>query len=399
MRYLVVLTLGAVIGAAVMFVVFPSLRPAPLPDWVPDSRIATVDLTATDQAAQDTHGATPPDATYPDADGVPPQEPSPAIDASAALDAVGPPGPSPIVARDDAPAREGYEPAQPGGVVPLEAAPGTAPDADATAAPIADRSIGTAGAAPGVSPHLVDTPLRLPTDPAARAAGLAPALAGAPVHEPSPTPAPLGPTPPATEPAAKEPVAPHAVAAQAIVGDNAKRLAVDPDPKPRAVPAPVYLPQAGALTIPVNGVEATQLLDTFAEGRDGRSHEAIDIVAPAGTPVVAADAGKVVKLFDSKRGGLTVYQFDPTEKFAYYYAHLQSYAPDLAEGKVLKRGDLIGYVGATGNANPLTPHLHFAVFVLGPEKRWWQGTAINPFPLLGGGKGTTAVATNDAGSR
>ena len=99
---------------------------------------------------------------------------------------------------------------------------------------------------------------------------------------------------------------------------------------------------------------------------------------------MAVDDGKVVKLFTSKPGGLTVYQFDPGREVAYYYAHLDRYATGLAEGMDLKRGDLIGYVGSTGNANPATPHLHFAIFVLGPEKRWWQGTAVNPYPLLAG---------------
>ncbi|HEV2007337.1 MAG TPA: M23 family metallopeptidase [Burkholderiales bacterium] len=135
--------------------------------------------------------------------------------------------------------------------------------------------------------------------------------------------------------------------------------------------------------IPVSGIKASQLSDTFAQARGGgRAHDAIDIPAPRGTPVFAVDDGKVVKLFNSKPGGLTVYQFDPSEKFAYYYAHLDSYAPGLAEGQQLKRGELVGYVGSTGNANPAAPHLHFAIFVLGPEKRWWQGTAINPYPFL-----------------
>jgi murein DD-endopeptidase MepM/ murein hydrolase activator NlpD len=92
----------------------------------------------------------------------------------------------------------------------------------------------------------------------------------------------------------------------------------------------------------------------------------------------------VAKLFDSKAGGLTVYQFDREEKLAYYYAHLDHYAAGLAEGRQLKRGDVLGYVGSTGNASPDGPHLHFAVFVLGPEKNWWKGTAVNPYPLLGG---------------
>ncbi|MCB1602577.1 MAG: M23 family metallopeptidase, partial [Xanthomonadales bacterium] len=98
----------------------------------------------------------------------------------------------------------------------------------------------------------------------------------------------------------------------------------------------------------------------------------------------AVAAGRVEKLFDSKRGGLTVYQFDVDDKLAYYYAHLDHYADGLSEGQQLARGDVIGYVGSSGNANTLAPHLHFAVFLLGPEKHWWQGTPINPYPLLGG---------------
>ena len=136
------------------------------------------------------------------------------------------------------------------------------------------------------------------------------------------------------------------------------------------------------LMIPVPGIGPSQLHDSFGETRGRGRHEAIDIHAPRGTPVIAVDDGKVVKLFTSKPGGLTVYQFDPGQEVAYYYAHLDRYAAGLAEGMELKRGDLIGYVGSTGNANPAAPHLHFAIFVLGPEKRWWEGTAINPYPLL-----------------
>ena len=90
----------------------------------------------------------------------------------------------------------------------------------------------------------------------------------------------------------------------------------------------------------------------------------------------------MAKLFTSKAGGLTVYQVDPSQNYAYYYAHLDRYADGLTEGKVLKKGDVLGYVGTTGNADPNTPHLHFAIFELGPEKHWWQGTPINPYPLL-----------------
>ena len=140
-----------------------------------------------------------------------------------------------------------------------------------------------------------------------------------------------------------------------------------------------------ALLMPVLGVTAAQLNDSYTQSRgEGRIHDAIDIMAARGTPVVAVDNGKVAKLFDSKPGGLTLYQFDRQEKIAYYYAHLESYAPGIVEGQELKRGDLLGYVGSTGNASPDAPHLHFAIFVLGPEKYWWRGTAINPFPLLGG---------------
>jgi murein DD-endopeptidase MepM/ murein hydrolase activator NlpD len=158
-----------------------------------------------------------------------------------------------------------------------------------------------------------------------------------------------------------------------------------PSTLPGQVPVPVTSPAADTLMIPVAGVAASQLQDTFGDNRgsDGeRAHEALDIMAPRGTPVLAASDGKVEKLFTSVPGGLTIYQFDPTRTWAYYYAHLDRYAPGLAEGRQLKRGDVIGYVGSTGNASEDAPHLHFAIFVLGPEKRWWQGTAIDPYPLL-----------------
>jgi len=148
-----------------------------------------------------------------------------------------------------------------------------------------------------------------------------------------------------------------------------------------AIPAQ---PQPGPLLIPVAGVDASQLFDSFSQARGGHPHEAIDIAAPKGTPVIAVDDGKVAKLFNSKPGGLTVYQFDSTQKLAYYYAHLDRYAPGLAEKQDVKRGELLGYVGSTGNANPAAPHLHFAIFALGPDKRWWQGTAINPYPFFAG---------------
>ena len=139
---------------------------------------------------------------------------------------------------------------------------------------------------------------------------------------------------------------------------------------------------ARRLLIPVVGVTRANLRDTFDERRGATRHEAIDIAAPRGTPVVAAGDGRVVKLFKSVPGGLTVYQFDPDERFAYYYAHLDRYADRLAEGMLLKRGDPLGYVGSTGNASPAAPHLHFAIFRLAPDRRWWTGTPLNPYPFL-----------------
>jgi murein DD-endopeptidase MepM/ murein hydrolase activator NlpD len=145
-------------------------------------------------------------------------------------------------------------------------------------------------------------------------------------------------------------------------------------------PLPV---KARELIIPVEGVRPEQLTDTYNERRGGtRPHEALDIMAPRGTPVRATADGRIVKLFDSKPGGLTIYEFDPTESVAFYYAHLDRYAGGIREGQAVRQGDVIGYVGSTGNASPEGPHLHFAMFRLGPEKQWWQGTPINPFPYL-----------------
>jgi murein DD-endopeptidase MepM/ murein hydrolase activator NlpD len=139
---------------------------------------------------------------------------------------------------------------------------------------------------------------------------------------------------------------------------------------------------AKRLTIPVFGIKAEDLKSQFFDMRGQRSHEALDIIAPRGQPVVAAEDGTIAKLFTSVPGGLTVYQVDPTEKYAYYYAHLDHYADGLAEGDNVKRGQILGYVGSTGNADVLRPHLHFAIFFLGPEKQWWKGEALDPYPAL-----------------
>ena len=137
------------------------------------------------------------------------------------------------------------------------------------------------------------------------------------------------------------------------------------------------------LTFPVPGVKNEDVNDSFNDSRGGnRVHEATDIMAPRGTPVFAVDDGTIAKLFLSEPGGITIYQFDVAEKYAYYYAHLDRYAEGIKEGMKVRRGQLLGYVGTSGNAAPNSPHLHFAIFELGPEKRYWQGTPINPYPLL-----------------
>jgi murein DD-endopeptidase MepM/ murein hydrolase activator NlpD len=163
-------------------------------------------------------------------------------------------------------------------------------------------------------------------------------------------------------------------------GPSAIKSVASTKPAPAVV---IVEPMTNRLLIPVAGVSARQLSDTFNQPRgNGRRHQALDIIAAKGTHVFAVADGKVAKMFVSKPGGLTIYQFDFSEKFVYYYAHLDRYAEGIKEGAFLKRGDLIGYVGATGNA--ATSHLHFTIFELGPEKQWWKGSAINPFSLLGG---------------
>jgi len=136
------------------------------------------------------------------------------------------------------------------------------------------------------------------------------------------------------------------------------------------------------LTLPVEGIRKEDLRDNFNEMRGTRRHEAIDVLAPRNTPVLAVEDGTIAKLFYSEAGGITIYQFDPTENYAYYYAHLERYADDLREGGNVKRGHILGYVGTTGNAPRDTPHLHFAIFKMGEDKRWWQGSPIDPYLVL-----------------
>jgi murein DD-endopeptidase MepM/ murein hydrolase activator NlpD len=153
-------------------------------------------------------------------------------------------------------------------------------------------------------------------------------------------------------------------------------------PPPTAIPSMRDPDAPRPLIVPVAGVDRSAIRDMFNEVRGNHRHEAIDILAPRGTPVIAADDGVVKKLFTSVPGGLTVYEFDPDQRFCYYYAHLDSYVPTLHEGQPLRRGEILGYVGTTGNAPKDTPHLHFALIRLDPDKRWWKGTYVNPYPLL-----------------
>ena len=155
--------------------------------------------------------------------------------------------------------------------------------------------------------------------------------------------------------------------------------------KTAAAPAQPMQP-AGPLIIPVAGIKATQLTDSFNDKRgDGsRVHGAIDILAPHGTPVIAAAAGTVEKLFNSKLGGLTVYVRRTGGAWVDYYAHLDSYAPGLAEGQQVAQGQIIAAVGSTGDADPGAPHLHYEVKTMAPGEGWWQGREVDPYPLLGG---------------
>ena len=131
------------------------------------------------------------------------------------------------------------------------------------------------------------------------------------------------------------------------------------------------------------GVKPDQLTDTFADARsEGRVHDAIDIPAAAGTPVVAAADGEIARLFASERGGTTIYQLSADRKLVFYYAHLQRYADGLAAGKFVRQGEIIAYVGDTGNAGVGNFHLHFSISVISDPKRYWEGTNINPYPLL-----------------
>lgn len=189
-----------------------------------------------------------------------------------------------------------------------------------------------------------------------------------PSHEPSTTPVPETPQP-STSP---------------VPGT----YSASPTPPPADATSTHVAPPVGfvgtlKLVVPVAGVQPSQLLDTFADSRsEGRVHDAIDIPAAQGTPVVAAADGQIVKLSQSELGGITIYQLSTDKKLIFYYAHLQRYADGLSEGKFVRQGEVIGYVGDTGNAGPGNYHLHFSIAVVSDPNRYWEGTNINPYPLL-----------------
>ncbi|HEV2765717.1 MAG TPA: M23 family metallopeptidase [Pyrinomonadaceae bacterium] len=229
------------------------------------------------------------------------------------------------------------------------------------------------------------TPVALPSP------GESPQSQGA---EGSPT-ASTSPSGPQSSPSAETPAFPSATPDESSTWPPAEGWTAPttpaPTPPPQRVeppankptPPPSAAPPAGALLIPVQGIRPEQLTDTFTQSRsEGRTHNAIDIIAPRGTPVVAAAEGRVVKLFNSVKGGITVYQLGADEKTVYYYAHLDRYADNLKEGQLLRQGETLGYVGDTGNSGAGNYHLHFAVWLINDPKRYWDGANLNPYPLL-----------------
>jgi peptidoglycan LD-endopeptidase LytH len=156
----------------------------------------------------------------------------------------------------------------------------------------------------------------------------------------------------------------------------------DPADEPRITAAPVATTgdqPATRLRLPIDGLSIESLKGGFSELRGSRPHEAADIVVPRGTPIHAVQDGTIAKLFFSKAGGTTIYQFDPDGRLCFYYAHLERYADGLHDGQEISQGEVIGYVGTSGNAAPDTPHLHFGIFELNADRKWWQGRPLDPY--------------------
>jgi murein DD-endopeptidase MepM/ murein hydrolase activator NlpD len=267
---------------------------------------------------------------------------------------------------------------------PMNGQPAATPPAVAGAEPTTTPT--TSGDNPlAAAPPAADPALAAASSPDTAAMGAQPEPAAPAVSVPDGTAAP-------TELARflEETDRSAASASQPAKSSEAKPEAAKPREKVSALPAVrnpgdpegARMLAQRSLEVPVAGIQPTALSDNYDQTRGSRKHEAIDIMAPMGTPVVAVDDGRIAKLFTSKAGGLTIYQFDPQARLAYYYAHLQRYADNVREGKDVRRGDLIGYVGVSGNSAANAPHLHFAVFKLGNPPKWWQGEAVNPYPAL-----------------
>jgi murein DD-endopeptidase MepM/ murein hydrolase activator NlpD len=178
------------------------------------------------------------------------------------------------------------------------------------------------------------------------------------------------------------PVAALPVAASPAARASARPRRTPTTPRPTPVASAADLEAlAGRLRPPITGLAPGAIGDTFAEMRGGHRHEATDIVAPRGTPVVAVEDGVIARLFTSVPGGLTVYELSADGGWTYYYAHLDRYAEGLRDGALVRTGDVLGYVGTSGNAGT-TAHLHFAILKRDAESGWWEGTAVDPYPLL-----------------
>ncbi len=192
--------------------------------------------------------------------------------------------------------------------------------------------------------------------------------------------------PPVIEPTLAVP-SPQPTVESTIAPTQSPTMENTPPPQPTQTPqtSPAAQPNSSSLLIPVEGIRPEQLRDTFQASRsEGRVHDAIDIPAPRGTPVRAAADGRIIKLFQSVPGGITIYQLGTDNHTIYYYAHLDRYSEGLKEGHFARRGEVIAYVGDTGNAGAGNYHLHFSISVVSDPKRYWEGTNINPYPLLRG---------------
>ena len=206
---------------------------------------------------------------------------------------------------------------------------------------------------------------------------------------PAPEPTLVAPTPKPKEAAPPQP-APIELATPPVLPASSVPAVVPPVSTPEAPVVPTAATSSAVqdlrdrrLDVPVKGTARADLRESFNDRRDGtRTHEALDVLAPRNTPVLAVEDGKIAKLFDSKAGGITIYQFDPSSRYVYYYAHLERYADGLAEGNKVQRGQVLGYVGTSGNAPKDTPHLHFAIFQLTDKKEWWKGTPLDPYLIL-----------------